>query len=160
TARGGVIGAIAREGGLASALWAGPEEVSRRMRSGEVAVEGSRRMSPVRLRVGIAGLDLGYAIDLGLPIPSHTIFGLDPEIKRECIFAGPVLRKSALLVDRRGALVRVRTQGGTWQDLTQSLPTYESVLTEIGDPVHSPEVLEVRERVKGWRFYDHLRTDP
>ena len=34
TAQGGVVTALAREGGLASTLWAGPENLSRRMRSG------------------------------------------------------------------------------------------------------------------------------
>jgi predicted ATPase len=160
TAQGGIIGSLAREGGLSSALWAGPEEISRRMRSGEVPVEGARRKHRVRLRLGFSGPDLGYAIDLGLPPPERTAFALDPEIKRECVFAGPVLRPSALLVDRRGPVVRVRSQGGKWQDVSQGLPSYESVLTEIGDPIHCPEVLEVRERVRGWRFYDHLRTDP
>ena len=36
TARGGVISTLAREGGLDSTLWAGPEVLSRRMKSGEV----------------------------------------------------------------------------------------------------------------------------
>lgn len=36
TAQGGVINALAREGGLESTYWAGPEQISRRMRSGEV----------------------------------------------------------------------------------------------------------------------------
>jgi predicted ATPase len=160
TAQGGVVGAIAREGGLSSVLWAGPEEISRRMRAGEVPVEGARRKRPLRLRLGFSGADLGYAIDLGLPIPGRTAFSLDPEIKRECIFAGPLLRPSAVLVDRDGALVRVRGKGSKWQDVTQGLPSHESVLTEIGDPARCAEVLEVRNRVRGWRFYDHLRTDP
>lgn len=39
TAQGGVINALAREGGLDSTFWAGPETISRRMHSGEVPVE-------------------------------------------------------------------------------------------------------------------------
>lgn len=35
-------------------------------------------------------------------------FGHDPEIKRECIWTGPALRPSAVLVDRRGGVVKVR----------------------------------------------------
>ena len=39
TAHGGVVNALAREGGLDSTFWAGPETLSRRMRTGEVAIE-------------------------------------------------------------------------------------------------------------------------
>lgn len=53
TAQGGVVNALAREGGLDSTFWAGPENISRRMRNGEVAVEASVRRSPKRLRLGL-----------------------------------------------------------------------------------------------------------
>ena len=36
TAQGGVVASIAREGGLPSTLWAGPERISRAMRKGEI----------------------------------------------------------------------------------------------------------------------------
>jgi len=165
TAQGGVIASLAREGGLPSTLWAGPESTSRRMRSGEVPVQGTVRKDRVRLRLGFAAHDFGYLIELGLPMPERppapepTAFGLDPEIKRECIFAAPVLRPASLLVDRRASHVRVRRTDGTWDDVTQSLNNADSVLAEIGDPVRTPEVLYVRDRVRGWRFYDALRTD-
>lgn len=71
---------------------------------------------PVSLRLGFASEDYGYALDLGLPVPgpspggrAGSAFDLDPEIKRECTWAGP---------------------------------------------------LALRERIRGWRFYDHFRTDP
>jgi len=38
TARGGVINALACDGGLESTIWAGPEKISRRMQSGEVPI--------------------------------------------------------------------------------------------------------------------------
>jgi predicted ATPase len=37
------ISTLAQEGGLHSTLWAGPEIVSRRMESGEVPIQGTRR---------------------------------------------------------------------------------------------------------------------
>ncbi|MFE1817242.1 AAA family ATPase, partial [Metapseudomonas otitidis] len=40
TARGGVVNALAAEGGLESTFWAGPETISRRMRQGDVPVQG------------------------------------------------------------------------------------------------------------------------
>ncbi|WP_425328393.1 AAA family ATPase, partial [Pseudomonas nitroreducens] len=93
TAQGGVVNALAREGGLESTFWAGPETHSRRMRTGEVEVQGGPRNEVKRLRLGFAGEDFGYAIALGLPPPPVvSAFGLDPEIKHESIWAGPWYR--------------------------------------------------------------------
>ena len=114
TARGGVITSLAREGGLPSTLWAGPERFSRGMLSGEFEVQGTTRNAPVSLRLGFAGDTFSYAIDLGLPHPGTSRFVLDPVIKRECIWSGPVLRPSALLVDRQGAALRTRDENGDW----------------------------------------------
>ena len=54
TADGGIVGGLAREGGLSSTLWAGPESISRAMRAGEVAVQGTRRSRPIELMLGFA----------------------------------------------------------------------------------------------------------
>src|SRR5215467_1959431 len=92
TAQGRVVPSLAREGGLQSTLWAGPEVVSRSMKRGEHPVQGGPRKQVVSLRMGFASDLFGYGIDLGLPTPSGSAFRLDPEIKRECIWHGPVLR--------------------------------------------------------------------
>lgn len=63
TAQGGLVAALAREGGLPSTLWAGPEQFSRAMKRGAQKVEGTVRKEPVHLRLGSD--DFGYAIDLG-----------------------------------------------------------------------------------------------
>lgn len=159
TAQGGVVGALAREGGLPSALWAGPEKISRAMRRGEHRVEGTRRTEPVALKLGFSGDAFGYAIDLGLPTPSLSAFGLDPHIKRECIWAGPLLRPSALLVDRHGPAVRLRDADGDWQDAAYRIAPFDSMLAQFSDPRHAPEMHTVRENLRQWRFYDHFRTD-
>src|SRR5262249_28180256 len=99
TAQGRVMPSLARERGLQSTLWAGPESIAPSVRREEFAVEGTVRQKRVNLRMGFASDDLGYLIDLGLPIPSDSAFSLDPEIKRECIWHGSVLRPSTLLVD-------------------------------------------------------------
>ncbi len=39
TAQGGVVNALAKEGGLNSTYWAGPEKITNRMLSGEVPVQ-------------------------------------------------------------------------------------------------------------------------
>jgi predicted ATPase len=158
TAQGGVVQALAREGGLESTFWAGPETISRRMRRGEVAVEGGPRKTPVRLRLGFAGGDFGYAISLGLPQPSSSVFALDPEIKREVIWAGALARPASLLVDRDHAVVKVRS-GRSWEVVAHHLSTFDSLFTQVADARSAPEVLALRETMRGWRFYDHFRTD-
>jgi predicted ATPase len=159
TARGGVIPSLAREGGLQSTLWAGPERFSRAVAAGEYAVQGTVRKDAVSLRLGFAGDDFGYAIDLGLPLPSNSQFSLDPVIKRECIWNGPILRPSALLVDRQGPMIRIRNGSGDWATLAQPVASFDSMMTEYADPRAAPEMIAVREQIRSWRFYDHFRTD-
>jgi predicted ATPase len=159
TVRGGIVATLAREGGLDSTLWAGPESLSRRMKLGEAPVQGTSRNGPVSLRLGFADEALAYSIDVGIPAPSSSVFARDPIIKRECIFASPVYRPSALMVDRRNALVRLRDDHGKWEILTDSLRTFDTMLSELNDPERAPEILRVRDMVRGWRFYDYFRTD-
>jgi predicted ATPase len=159
-ARGGLITSLAREGGLPSTLWAGPERFSRAVLAGEFAVEPLRRKDPVSLRLGFSGDQFGYAIDLGLPLVNDaTRFPLDPTIKRECIWNGPVLRPSALLVDRHGPALRTRDERGDWQTIPQPVASFDSMMTEFSDPRSAPEMITVREQIRSWRFYDHFRTD-
>lgn len=158
-AQGRVILPLAREGGLESTLWAGPETVSRSMVKREHPVEGSTRNRRVSLRLGFSGDEFGYAIDLGLPSPSESAFAHDPEIKRECLWHGAVLRPASLLVDRRAGLVRVRDTDDDWTVVTTSLSTFDSVMTHCAHPRSTPELLSLREHIRAWRFYDQLRTD-
>ena len=50
-ARGELVGALAREGGLPAVMWAGPERLSRAMRQGQQPVQGGPRQQAVRLRL-------------------------------------------------------------------------------------------------------------
>ena len=158
TAQGGVINALAREGGLDSTFWAGPQTISRRMRNGEVAVEPTVRQGVKRLRLGFAAEDFSYAISLGLPEPSASYFSLDPQVKKECIWAGHIYRPASLLVQRSGPMVRAR-DGRAWDVLAQHTPNYQSLFDQVGNLRGSPEVLLLRESIRGWRFYDHFRSD-
>ena len=159
TAQGGVVNALAREGGLSSTFWAGPEVISRRMKLGEVDVNASVRQEAKRLRLGFAGEDFSYAIALGLPIPGRTQFNLDPQIKHESLWAGPFYRPASELVERKGPMIRAR-DGRNWQVLAQHTPLFDSLFDQVGSLQASPEVLQLRESIRGWRFYDHFRTDP
>ena len=159
-ARNGAVAALAREGGLPSTLWAGPETIGRRVRDGTYPVQGTARTKPVALRLGFGGDEFGYAIDFGLPAGGgrESLFALDPEIKRESIWAGPLLRPAAALCERDNGIVRIRDDNRAWSDPHQIRP-YDSMLSEFADPGRAPEVLRVREQIRSWRFYDHVRTD-
>ncbi|QWF82218.1 AAA family ATPase [Amycolatopsis sp. CA-230715] len=157
--RNGAVAALAREGGLQSTLWAGPETKARK---GRAVVQGTVRTKPVALRLGFTGDEFGYALDLGLPNVDPTPptpFMLDPEIKRECVWRGAVLRKAALMADRGGSAVWTRSAEGSWHEKPERIRLTDSMLSEFADPRACPELLVLRERIRSWRFYDQFRTD-
>jgi predicted ATPase len=159
TAAGGLVAALAREGGLQSTLWAGPEKISSDMRRGRQPVQGTRRSEPVHLRLGFNSEDLGYSIELGLPLPSRSAFALDPAIKRECIWAGQAFRPATLMVDRQGPVLKATDDGGAWRIVPHPMESFASMMSEFSDPHAVPEMVAMRERIRSWRFYDHFRTD-
>jgi predicted ATPase len=63
-AQGGVAASLAREGGLQSALWAGPESLSRAARRGEAPIHGVAPTLSRSLRLGFAAEQLSYCVDL------------------------------------------------------------------------------------------------
>ena len=158
--RGEVIGSLAREGGLDSVLWAGPEQLSGARRTGRV--EGTTRRGPVAVELGFASDDFGYLVDLGLPqMAGHgSLFAFDPEIKREVVFAGSVMRSGSTLVRRSREYVEVSSETGRrFDEVSRALPLYRSVLAEYAHPGTHPELAAVRQRLRTWRFYDGFRVD-
>jgi len=159
-AQGRVVASLAAEGGLDSTLWAGPERFSRAMKDGEQPVQGTVRSKPVSLKLGFSGDDYGYAIDLGLPSPSGSRFARDPEIKVEAVWTGELPGRSNIFAERRGPTARLRNgRSGDWSEGFNRLATFDSMVTHLADPVDGLELLMLRERMRGWRFYDDLRTD-
>ena len=149
TATGSLVASVAREGGLPSLLWAGPEHGG---------MQGTVRKNPVAVRLGFASDELGYLVDLGIPqVDQRSLFARDPELKREQVFAGAVAKPSTLLIDRLRAVTRVRD--GAWITLDQQLAPFESIVTELADGDTAPELLALRRTLGGWRFYDHFRVD-
>jgi predicted ATPase len=69
-----------------------------------------------------------------------------------------VLRPAAVLCERDNGIVRLREDRRTWT-APQPIRPYDSMLSEFADPRQAPEVLRVREQIRSWRFYDHIRTD-
>ncbi len=158
-AQGRIIQSLAAEGGLQSVLWAGPETISRAVKRGEHPVQGTVRKDPVALKLGFGGTDYGYAIDLGLPHPSSSLFARDPDIKVETQWTGETLGRQNAFAIRNGPLVRIRADSGEWRQVFQHLGPFDSMMTHCSDPRDAPELLFLREQMRDWRFYDHLRTD-
>ena len=150
-ALGDAIGSLAGEGGLGSVLWAGPESLKGARRTG--LVQGTTRSGPISLRLGIGADGYSYLVDLGLPVPSVSAFSRDPEIKREALWAGPVMRSGTLIARRRRSLVEVRDGDGPLEGLPFSLGPHQSMLSDV------PEARALRDELSTWRFYDALRTD-
>ncbi len=137
------------------------------MRGARCGAAGAGRLSraviggqSIALLAASPGKKFGYAVDLGVPPPTTSMFGSDPEIKAESVWAGPVLRPSAVLADRGASgAVRIRAADGGWDRPPGFLKPFDSMLSETADPQRAPELLVLRERIRSWRFYDHLRTD-
>jgi predicted ATPase len=159
-AQGRIIQSLAVEGGLPSALWAGPENFSRAMRQGVQPIQGTARNNPISLKLGFASDDYGYAIDLGIPPPKPpSVFAKDPEIKLESLWTGNTLQRANCFAERHGPSVRIRDGKGEWRQAFYDLPPFDSMLTHASDPREATELLQMRERMRAWRFYDHFRSD-
>ncbi|WP_131106197.1 AAA family ATPase [Ornithinimicrobium sufpigmenti] len=168
--RGEVVGALAREGGLESALWAGPESLGQARRGHDV--QGGMRKGPISVRLGVGGAEPGaasYLVDLGIPVQGVVVdaeggrrpsaFNRDPEVKREAVWAGPVMRPATLAARRKHYSVELRGEDGVWRKAPVSVAPWASILSEIVDPLDAPEVWAVREELRSWRFYDGFRVD-
>jgi predicted ATPase len=98
-ANGNLSRAIADEGGMGSALWAG---------------SGSRKKSygPTRMSIGFADDDLAYELRLGKPnrAPGSTQFAQDPEVREETLRT--LQPPKARLLERRGVSVSLRKEQG------------------------------------------------
>lgn len=165
-AQGQAIGSLAAEGGMRSTIWAGGANYSSAMRSGVSPMQGTIGGGPVSLRLGFASEDYGYAIDLGLPIPEPgpargvpSLFGDDPVVKAEAVWAGESLSRRNAIARRTNASVLVQGGDGRLRPVIGDLAPFESMMVRAADPTNAVELLHLRERMRGWRFYDHFRID-
>jgi predicted ATPase len=158
-AQGRVVQSLALEGGLSSVLWAGPEQFSRAMKRGEQPIQGTVRKSVVSVKLGFSSDSYGYAIDLGLPVGGGPLFSRDPQIKAESLWTGTVLQRANCFAERRGPSVTLRDRNGERRQAYTKLDAFDSMLTHCANPEDGAELLLMREQLRGWRFYDHFRTD-
>ncbi|MBS0263439.1 MAG: AAA family ATPase, partial [Planctomycetes bacterium] len=137
---------LAREGGLISALWAGPRTSTK----------------PHRLVLGFQTDSYAYELSCGFPPPipgEPSLFCYDAQIKDEAIWHGARRKPSTLMLERGIGHTRVRDVEGNRVDYPLALSENESVLSQLRDPQRFPELFSIRDEVRGWRFYHTFRTD-
>ena len=150
----GAAGALARtlleEGGMPSALSAGHVQTRR------------GRSQSVRMRFGAAVDDVSYELSLGLPSveTSTTPFSLDAEIKEEAAWFGSTRSRNTELLDRAGSTATARDADGSIATFATMLDRFEPALAQLGEPARFPELFDLRERMRGWRFYHQIPTGP
>jgi len=136
---------LAKEGGMPSALWAGPPPKRAKADEGR------------RLSVGFADDQTAYELRLGLPPPGNGAFSLDPEVKEETI---RTLEKPKVnLLERRNVSAMLRDYDGHAITFGATIDIYESVLSQLAEPHRYPILSMMRERLRRWRFYHQIRTD-
>lgn len=143
-AEGDFAPSIAREGGLLSAMWAGPRTSKK----------------PLRLSLGFRAAEFSFQLDCGFPTPSdQTVFAYDPQIKEEAVWFGNRRTPSSTLLHRSIGNTWVRDAEGNRVDYPLILSENESVLSQLREPNRFPELFTIRDEIRGWRFYHAFRTD-
>jgi predicted ATPase len=142
-AHGRLARSVAREGGMPSLMWAGAHR------------KHERRGVIVEVRFDA----FAYRLEIGLPTGIQTIFKLDPEVKEEAITFSEGRRKPVALMERAGPTAWMRDDDGRRVTYPLQLSSSESVLAQLKDRHRYPEVSSISERMQGWRFYHHFRTD-
>lgn len=143
-AEGNFAQSICREGGMFSALWAGP-----RMQPNK----------PVRMSFEFQTDQFGFELSCGYPPPGSSPFPSDPEIKEESVWFGPLKKPTTTLLSRNGGITTVRDVEGNRISFPLELEANESVLGQLREPHRYPELSTLREEIRGWRFYHNFRTD-
>jgi predicted ATPase len=145
-ASGGLARALAAEGGMESAMWAGKRQARK----------------PPRIRL-MAALDdenatYRYEIETGLPGPTDAAFGAEAQVKEETLTLRCDERQVRLL-ERRGPAVFARDRDGRRATLEDELMASETALGALGDAPRFPDLQVLRRTMLDWRFYHDFRTD-
>ncbi|SHI69785.1 Predicted ATPase [Rubritalea squalenifaciens DSM 18772] len=143
-AEGNFAQAIADEGGMPSALWAGP----------------TKAKSPQQITIEITHSDFIYQLVTGL-VPSSpedpTFFALDPDIKTEKLY----MRKSGtkrLVASRTNYQVKLLSADNVMELYEFPVSSCESLLAQIREPEKYPFISMAREEILGWRFFHEFDT--
>ncbi|HAD8136255.1 TPA_asm: chromosome segregation protein SMC, partial [Salmonella enterica] len=142
-AQGQFSQALANEGGILKVFWAGKTR-SDQLRRMNLAVE--TETYEYELQVGFVEK---------LPYPSQ--FQLDPVIKEESIWlSGQYRRPSSQLMKRKNQAVFLNNVHHEKVTHSGTLYENESVFGQLGEPHLYPEVSQMRESLRNWRFYQEF----
>jgi predicted ATPase len=149
-ATGDLAMSIAREGGLASVLWAGERK----------ATEGPRLALEVSLDADgpdvAEGFNPRYRVEVGFGDSKYqAVFAEEPQIKYESLTLPG--RRPVVLLERKGPAAWYRDETGARRQLDQPLLASETALSAIRGTL--PELDAVRHLLTNWRFYHGFRTD-
>ncbi len=158
-AEGTLARAIAEEGGLPSALWAGKRNIK----------------EPHRIRIAVSfGDDTDYELAFGrIPIserPDEAFEGAvspitlahfrnDIDIKQESVTILNHRGKKLSLVNRISKAVSLRDMDGRSVEYPLAVASNESVLSGLREPHRFPELASLRQTFLNWRFYHQFRLD-
>jgi predicted ATPase len=146
-ANGELAKTLAQEGGMPSVLWAGKKK------------QTTKTNDPVRLTLSIQTDNFSYEIACGLPIPSFSVFALDPLVKEEYVWFGETRRPSNTLLERKVGSAWIINPQGNRIAYPLSLSQSESVLSQLQEPHLYPELSALNCEIRKWRFYHNFRTD-
>jgi predicted ATPase len=141
-AAGQLAAALAEEGGMPSVLWAGERN----------------RKEPARMTLTLGMEKLAYEITCGLPIPSLSVFCLDPQVKEERVWFIEK-KKRVVMLERDHTTVRARNAEGMRVSYPLALSESESVLSQLREPEQFPALAMLCREFLSWRFYHRFRTD-
>ncbi|OHX20380.1 AAA family ATPase [Chromobacterium sphagni] len=148
-AEGRLSPALAQEGGVQKAMWAGGPR------------RGDRARAPRRMILSARLDDFDYELQLGYPEPSSSLFALDPLIKEESLWlAGHGRRPSTLLLERRNQAAFLCGADGERNAYPTSLRAEESIFGQLAEPHRYPELSQLRETLRNWRFYHEFAVWP
>lgn len=150
-ARGSFAHELAREGGLAAALWAGTRPKNEPAR--------------IHLDVGLVGEAAAYRyrIEAGLVQQAGgAIFGNgflgEPQVKLETLKFSHRGREQTVL-ERKGPSLTILGQDGKRRSFGVPLLASETALATLHDADRLADIAAVRRALIEWRFYHGLRTD-
>jgi predicted ATPase len=142
---------LARDGGLQSAMWAGPRGAAPARVQLSVGLADTNRHRP--------GVALRYHIEIGSPpLEASASFSSEAQIKEEAISSVGGGRTTRL-IERIGPSVMARDERGRPVNVELDILASETALGRLEDPSRYPELEAVRRTLLQWRFYHSLRTD-
>lgn len=133
---------LSDEGGLENVMWSGNSPLS----AGQ----------PRRMVLSCQTDDFDFEMQIGFPdkLPYPTHFALDPVFKEENIWVGNVGRRpSANVLRRKNSAAFLVDVDGHKNAYSDAVYENESIFGHLGEPHKYPEVSQVRETMRKWRFY-------